>query len=343
MFPTDKEYLTYDDINIVPNYSEVESRAECSTESQLTSGTFLSVPICAAPMDTVCGKDMATAMYFLGGMGFIHRFNTIDEQINELPDGVCLRAASVGVTGDWWERCQELIKNKVAIILIDVAHGHHINVKRALLKLKSEYDVQVVAGNVATYNGTVDLINWGADAVRVGLGNGSLCETRIRTGVGIPQVTALIECVRARDYIKRPVPIIADGGIRFVGDVPKALSLGADVVMLGSLLAGTKETPGAIARTGTWPNEQLFKSYRGSASLQAKVANNLDQKNVEGNSKLIPYKGKVSRIISDITDGLRSSMSYVGVKTLGEFSRKAKIIRVTHAGLIEASPHLLNE
>lgn len=169
----------------------------------------------------------------------------------------------------------------------------------------------------------------------------SLCETRIRTGIGIPQVTALIDCIRGIEDSGIDIPVIADGGIKTTGDVAKALSLGADTVMLGSLLAGTRESPGEIQRMGVWPNEQLFKKYRGSASAETKRAHGMEEKNVEGNSKLIPYKGKVGRIINDIHDGVRSSMSYVNATTIGEFHANAKHVLITQNGLIEAKPHLL--
>jgi IMP dehydrogenase len=294
-------------------------------------------------METVCGKEMAQTLNNLGGLGFIHRFNSITEQCNELPV-TGLKAAAIGVSGDWWERAVELVKMGTHIILIDVAHGHHLNVKNALLKLKSEFpNVDFIAGNVATGQGYLDLVNWGADGVRVGLGNGSLCETRIRTGIGVPQVSALISSYLSKYKNKLTVPIIADGGIRFVGDAAKALSIGASTVMLGSLLAGTKESPGKIQTSGQWPDETKYKSYRGSASLESKMLNNLPEKNIEGNSKIIPYKGKVHRIITDIIQGIQSSMSYVNAKTLTEFVKNSNIITVSPAGQIEAQPHLLNK
>lgn len=169
----------------------------------------------------------------------------------------------------------------------------------------------------------------------------SLCETRIRTGIGVPQVTAIMGAVRAVEDSKQNIPIIADGGIKTTGDVAKALSLGASTVMLGSLLAGTRESPGEIQRMGQWPNEELFKKYRGSASAEAKLANGQEAKNVEGNSKLIPYKGKAERIVNDICDGVRSSMSYTNSSTLEEFYLKSDHIIITQNGLIEAKPHLL--
>jgi IMP dehydrogenase len=169
----------------------------------------------------------------------------------------------------------------------------------------------------------------------------SLCETRIRTGIGIPQVTALLESIAGVEESRIDVPIIADGGIKMTGDVSKALSLGADSVMLGSLLAGTRESPGEIQRMGMWPNEQLFKKYRGSASAETKRAHGMEEKNVEGNSKLIPYKGKVQRIITDINDGVRSAMSYVGATDISQFRSLSEHVLITQNGLVEAKPHLL--
>lgn len=335
--------LTYDDVNIIPKYSDVESRSECDTSSRLTKKYTLKTPLVAAPMDTVCGKEMAQRMWELGGIGIVHRFQTIEEQISCFPlsKSCPIAAAAVGVRGDYLERSQELVRRGFSILLLDVANGHHINVKRALEKIKSSFpdEINVIVGNIATAEAAEDLCAWGADALRVGLGNGSLCETRIRTAIGIPQVTALLNCSKVSK--KYNVPIIADGGIRYVGDVSKALACGAESVMLGSLFAGTRESPGEIKRTGTWPNEQLFKSYRGAASLEAKRDNGQNEKNIEGNSKIIPYKGKVERIINDILDGLRSSMSYVGSRNLSEFRNKAEFVQVTSAGQIEARPHLL--
>ena len=173
----------------------------------------------------------------------------------------------------------------------------------------------------------------------MGVGNGSLCETRIRTGVGLPQVSALLDCVTVADSYD--VPIIADGGIRNVGDVCKGLGCGADTIMVGSLLSGTKESPGSIEKKGQWPNEQLFKKYRGSASLDSKSDRGED-KNVEGNHKVIPYKGKVKRILHDIRDGISSSCSYVGASNLEEYRSLVEFVEVTKAGQVEAQPHLLN-
>jgi IMP dehydrogenase len=324
---------------------------------------------------------MAHEMLEWGGVGVIHRFLTIEKQshlmkrlkyqfdsyfsqdekdwdkeyeeatedddkeiILHIMDGndrwskrpLC---AAIGVTEDYLERAQELELNGCNVLLIDVAHGHHKLVGEAIEKIKTRLpSIEVIAGSVATGEACEYLCEKGADSIRVGIGNGSLCETRIRTGVGIPQVTALLDCVAVADTYS--TPIIADGGIRTVGDVCKGIACGADSIMLGSLLSGTKETPGEIEKVGKWPNEQLYKKYRGSASLDSKKSRG-NNKNVEGNHKVIPYKGKVKRIITDIQEGLRSSFSYVGANNLSEFHSKVELIQVTRAGNIEGQPHLL--
>jgi IMP dehydrogenase len=401
-----KKYLTYDDVNIVPKYSELESRDKVKLNTQFTKNTELTIPIVSSPMDTVTEEDMAIEMMEWGGVGVIHRFNTIEEQSKMMKSlhrewdswfdiGTNIRGddeertidkewqewwdgysrsnpptkedwkdlkdrffwadsmirdekawkkkplcAAIGVTGDYLERAKELVLNGCNVILIDVAHGHHKFVGEAIEEIKSKIsNTEVIAGSIATGDGAKFLCEKGADAIRVGVGNGSLCETRIRTGVGIPQVSALIDCVTVADSYD--VPIIADGGIRNVGDVCKGLGCGADTIMVGSLLSGTKESPGSIEKKGQWPNEQLFKKYRGSASLDSKLDRGED-KNVEGNHKVIPYKGKVKRIINDIRDGISSSCSYVGASNLEEFRSLVEFVEVTRAGQVEAQPHLLS-
>ncbi len=393
-----KRALTYDDVNIVPKYSELESRGDVKLNTRFTKNTELSIPIVTSPMDTVTELDMALEIMEWGGVGVIHRFMSIEKQslmmkklhkefenyfkidkdepktliqarkeyyeINGRPndkdsqedfddynDMVKDRlemnerwskkplCAAIGVTDDYLERAQELFKNGCNVLLIDVAHGHHKFVGEAIEEIKTRLStIEVVAGSVATGEACEYLCEKGADAIRVGIGNGSLCETRIRTGVGIPQVSALIDCVAVADTYG--VPVIADGGVRNIGDVCKGLACGADSIMLGSLLSGTKETPGTIEKIGKWPNEQLHKKYRGSASLDSKKSRG-HNKNVEGNHKVIPYKGKVRRIINDIQDGIRSSFSYVGANTMDEFHSKVELMEVTMAGNLEGKPHLL--
>ena len=389
-----KRALTYDDVNIVPKYSELESRNDVDLTSRLTKNIELSVPLISSPMDTITEYEMAYEMWNHGSVGFIHRFmeietqakmvsdltseiesnwvgskhlyENLDEEIEKTNSKVQIRilesmketkawfenspiGATIGITGDYFERAQELVNNGCNVLLIDVAHGHHKLVGDALRRLKNELKtpkgneklsgVEVIAGSVATGDAVRYVCERGADAIRVGIGNGSLCETRIRTGVGVPQVTALLDCVSVADTYD--CPTIADGGVRDIGDVCKGLACGADSVMLGSLLSGTKETPGSVEKIGEWPNEQLYKKYRGSASLDSKHDRG-DDKNVEGNHTVIPYKGKVKRIIQDIQEGIRSSFSYVGANDISEFHSKVELIEVTRAGNIEGKPHLLN-
>ena len=345
-----KKALTYDDVNIIPKYSDIEHRDKINISTQFTKKTKIDIPIVSSPMDTVTEYDMALEMMELGGVGIVHRFMSIDEQVEIISELKQVRevnveilnssiCAAIGVTGDYIERAQELVKNGCNVLLIDVAHGHHKLVGEAIEKIKTRLEqIEVIAGSVATGEATKYLCEKGADGLRVGIGNGSLCETRIRTGVGIPTVSAIIDCVAVADTYNTPV--IADGGIRNIGDVCKGLACGADSVMLGSLLSGTKESPGEIEKIGEWPNEKLFKKYRGSASLDSKKSRG-NNKNVEGNHKAIPYKGKVKRILKDIQEGIRSAFSYVGANNLSEFHSKVELIEVTRAGQVEALPHLM--
>ena len=400
-----KTYLTYDDVNIVPKYSELESRDKVKLNTKFTKNTELTIPIVASPMDTICELDMAKEMMDWGGVGVIHRFQSIEKQARMMKslhyewdryfDGVpgitddeertiekewkewwdsvkhwnhpptesdwkdlkdrwwwadsiihdekiwkkkplC---AAIGVTEDYLERAKELVNNGCNVLLIDVAHGHHKLVGEAIEKIKKDISrVEVIAGSIATEYAAKYLCEKGVDGLRVGVGNGSLCETRIRTGVGVPQFSALFDICSVTDNYN--VPVIADGGVRYVGDICKGLGCGADSVMLGSLLAGTKETPGDITKVGEWPNERLYKKYRGSASIDSKRDRG-EYDNIEGNSKIIPYKGKVKRILFDIRDGLSSSFSYVGASNILDFQSKCEFVRVTQAGTIEAKPHLL--
>jgi IMP dehydrogenase len=336
-----KTALTYDDVQLVPAYSEIESRQKINLETQLTTNYKLMVPLIASPMDTVCESEMAIAMMDLGGVGCIHRFMNIEEQSQEVNKvymntfkytaGIPVMAA-VGANGDYLERAQELTKNGANVILIDVAHGHHKFVKDAIENLKKHLPphVDIIAGNVATTHAAIDLAFWGADAIRVGIGGGSLCTTRIKTGFGVPNVTSLHDCSMAVD-----VPILACGGIRTSGDIAKALAVGAQSVILGSLLAGTKEAPGAIVEK----SNGLYKRYRGAASLETKTVHGQVTRNVEGESTVVPFKGGVKFVVEGLLDGLRSALSYAGADSLRTF--RPDVIQITNAGMNEARPHLL--
>lgn len=351
-----KQALTYDDIQLVPSFSNVTSRRNISLFTAVTKNYFLCTPLVASCMDTVCENKMAVKMAEAGAVGCIHRFLTIEDECIEVTKVVehiqqnqlqkkwlTLSAdwkeeyaipvmAAVGVNGDFAERAVALVNAGANIILIDVAHGHHELVKKAIAKLKNilPNHVDIIAGNIASAQAAKDLESWGADGLRVGVGGGSLCTTRLKTGFGVPNVTCLEEVTAATS-----LPVMADGGIRTSGDIAKALALGSQTVMLGSLIAGTKESPGQIIEK----NNGLFKRYRGAASLETKMAHGQEQRNVEGESTVIPFKGGVKFVLHGLLDGVRSALSYGGANNLKEF--KPDYVVVTNAGLTEAKPHLL--
>lgn len=327
--------LTYDDIQLVPEYSDIESRQNIILNSEITTHYSIKTPIIAAPMPTVCGYDMALKLSELGAIGCIHRFMSIDEQAyiaNKLyhKNPLFPIMAAVGANGDYLERAKALLDARVSIILIDVAHGHHENVKKAIYEIKKISEVDIIAGNIATAKAAIDLKNWGVDALRVGIGGGSLCTTRIKTGFGIPNVTCIEEIANSVD-----IPIIADGGIKTSGDMAKAFAVGASSIMIGSMIAGTDETPGMLVNK---PNG-LYKKYSGAASFDTKSTHGQAIRNIEGESTFIPYKGKVENVINEITDSLKSALSYAGARDIKSF--KPKYVQVTQAGYNEARPHLL--
>ena len=352
--------LTYDDIQLVPSYSEIKSRQIISLSTLLSRRYGLLRPIVASPMDTICGEEMAYKMMLLGGVGCIHRFMSIEEQ-SKIVSNLKFRIYGEGFGGpfeDWgvmyddWhadipyvpimaaigvndndkERAKALVDSGANVLLIDVAHGHHKNVIEMVewCKTNLKSDVDIIAGNIATAEAAIDLERAGADGLRVGIGGGSLCTTRIKTGFGIPNVTSLQNVLNVAK-----VPVMADGGIRSSGDIAKALALGASNVMLGSLLAGTDEAPGMIIEK---PNG-LYKRYRGAASLETKLTHGQEARNVEGESTVVPYKGGVKFIVNGLIDGVKSALSYAGASNLSEF--KPDYVEVTNAGLNEAKPHLL--
>ena len=246
-------------------------------------------------------------------------------------------AAAIGVTGDYLERAQELVNANCKILCVDVAHGHHISVREALKNLKKKFgqDVILIAGNVATAKAFEDLSRWGADAIRVGIGGGSICSTRIQTGHGVPTLQSIIDCVESSGEAK----IIADGGIRNSGDIVKAIAAGADLVMLGSLLAGTDESPGQVFSSA---EGKKYKVYRGMASVEAQVDWRGEARSLEGVSTTIPYKGSVKKILKDLEQNIRSGMSYTGAEDLSELYYNSEMIRQTQAGMQESFTHILS-
>ncbi len=482
---SDKELrigLTFDDVLLVPNFSEVKSRRDANTTSRFSRGITLSVPIVSANMDTVTESSMAIAMARAGGMGVVHRFLPLEVQVAEVvkvkrSEGVVIEdpftlgpeetirdasdaigehdiggivivdgqrkvlglvtrrditleddmnrklkgvmtprkdlvtasrgvsleeakkllhqhkieklplvdktgrlsglitskdimkrrqfpdatkdsrgrlrvAAAVGVKGDYIPRAERLLEVGADALVVDIAHGHSTSAIETVKRIRKDFgDVEVVAGNVATAKGARDLIRAGADAVKVGVGSGSICVTRVVTGSGVPQLTAIMDSAKAaREY---GVPVIGDGGIRNPGDVTKALAAGASTVMIGSLFAGTEESPGpTILREGA-----RYKLTRGMASLAATVDRRIRERGVgrsketelieelieesvpEGVEGLIPYKGKVEEVVKQLVGGLRSGMSYSGAHSIPELQSKAEFMRITSAGHKESLPH----
>ena len=469
-----REGLTFDDVLLVPKRSSVVSRSHVNLRTKLSRNININMPIISANMDTVTEANMAIAIAREGGIGIIHRFMSIEQQVNEvrrvkraeniiieqpytvrqdqrlqdaiskmneynvsgllvtdnderlvgiltrrdimfesdgnkriydvmtknvitakygigieeakdilhkyriekLPlvdeknrvrglitakdimrmneyplaakdkKGRLLVGAAVGVKGDYMERTDKLLEAGTDIIVIDIAHGHSENAINAIKSIKKAYPTcELIAGNVATAQGTKDLIEAGVDAVKVGVGSGSICITRIVTGSGVPQLTAIMECTKvAREY---DVPVIADGGIRNSGDITKALAAGAHTVMIGSLLAGTDESPGvSITKNG-----KRYKIYRGMASFYASLGRKIREEGAlaidedlndyvpEGVEALVEYKGSVVEIVRHLLGGLRSGFSYCGARNIDELHRNAEFIRMTTAGYIESMPH----
>jgi len=332
--------MSFDDVLLVPQYSDIESRKSLSTSNQLDDNITLGLPIISSPMDTVTEVDMAFAMDTHGGLGIIHRYNTVNDQARLVKKaklkGMDNVGVAIGVTGDFLERAQALVEEGANVLCIDVAHGHHSMVERAIQSLKSVFgdSLHIMAGNVATGEGAKDLANWGADSVRVGIGGGSICSTRLVSGHGVPTFQTIIDCV---EY-GCPVPIIADGGIKTSGDIVKALAAGADFVMLGSMLAGTDQSPGQVFDNGN----KKYKVYRGMASSEAQVNWRGKTSTPEGISTTIPYKGDVNVILDDLKGGIQSGMSYSGARTIRDLQTKAKFIRQTPAGQSESYTHILS-
>jgi IMP dehydrogenase len=332
--------LCYDDVLLVPQYSDIESRKVLTTSNQLDDKTTLYLPIISSPMDTVTEVDMAATIDTHGGLGIIHRYNSPADQAKlvrraKLKDTTNVGAA-IGVTGDYLERAQALVEEGANILCVDVAHGHHSLVKAALGELRKVLggSVHLMAGNVATGEGARDLANWGADSVRVGIGSGAICSTRLVSGHGMPALHSIIDCVEAGC----PIPIIADGGIKTSGDIVKALAAGADFVMLGSMLAGTDQSPGQVFDNGN----KRYKVYRGMASSEAQVNWRGKTSTPEGISTTIPYKGDVNSILEDLKGGIQSGMSYSGARSIRELQTKARFVQQTVAGQAESFTHILS-
>lgn len=333
--------FTYDDISILPNQiSELKHRSDCDTAVDFL-GLKLAVPIIASPMNTVCGGRMAKALSEMKCLGIIHRFNSVEEQIDEFTDNGLLisdyKAAAIGINQDTEiKRIQKLADAGIKIFCIDIANGGSKMIEKfvnKISKLVKDYKLKIIAGNVASYETTKYLIGLDVDAIRVGIGNGAMCSTSIKSGIGIGQVDAIIRALSAKKDARSNVKIIADGGISSPGAMCKAMALGCDAVMFGRVLAGTEESPGEVLKY----NNQRWKKYCGSASFAVKQ----DNKNyIEGEESLVPYKGNVIKLIKEYREGLQSSMSYLNSKTLEEYQEHATFVRLTSHSFDERKPQV---
>lgn len=360
-----KKGITFDDVLLIPAESHVLPN-EVDLSTQLAPNLKLNIPLISAGMDTVTEGRMAAAMAKMGGLGVVHKNLSIQAQADEVrlakntpvtaeathaavdKDGKLLVAAAVGVTSDTFERAEALFEAGADAIVIDTAHGHSAGVLRKIKEIREHFPQNtLIAGNVATAEGTRALFEAGVDVVKVGIGPGSICTTRVVAGVGVPQLTAIYDAADvAREFGK---PIIADGGIKYSGDVVKALAAGGNAVMLGSMLSGTEEAPGDVQQGA---DGRLVKSYRGMGSVGAMSeqhgsSDRYFQGGVNEANKLVPegieavvsYKGTVSNVVYQILGGLRSGMGYCGAENIDKLIETAQFVRISNAGLRESHPH----
>ena len=338
--------LTFDDVLLVPKLTTVESRSQVDLTTFLTKKIKLKIPLISANMDTVTESRMAIELAKLGGIGIIHRFLSIEAQVEEVKKvkkEKLLVGAAIGIRGDYLERTKALIKAGVDVVVIDIAHGYSTFLLKVLKELTKKFPkTEFIAGNVATAEATEALIKNGAAAVKVGIGPGALCTTRIVTGAGVPQLTAIAECFEVANKYK--IPIIADGGIRQSGDIVKALAAGASTVMIGTLFAGCEESPALTF----FRNNKKYKLTRGMASLMANIDRQKKDKSVqrdlkryaaEGVEAVVPYRGNVSDLVHQFLGGVRSGFSYCGAKNIKELWEKTEFIQITQASLVESGPH----
>ena len=357
--------LTFDDVLLKPRYAGF-LRSEVDLSVQLAPGIRLKAPLISAPMDTVTESDLAIALAEAGGIGIIHRNLTIAAQAHEVrkvADKNLLVGAAIGSSDGYEARVQALIGAGVDLLVVDSAHGHSLKVIAAVNYIKSKYDVAVMAGNVATAEGAKALITAGADMLRVGMGPGAICSTRIVSGMGVPQLTAILETARVARH--HGVPVIADGGINYSGDITKALAAGASAVMLGRIFAATKEAPGTVVdlTSDEVPHRfrsilngapsYCFKEYRGMGSIGAmKRGAEISSEDefhgksyqsdvliAEGVEGLVPCNTGVTDLVAQLLGGVQSGMFYVGCKTISELWESAEFMRITQASLTESHPH----
>ena len=347
-----KEALTFDDVTLAPKYSEVLP-SDVNTSSQLSKNLFLKIPLLTSAMDTVTESKIAIKIAKAGGIGVIHRNLSIKKQIEEIKKVKkkdLLVGAAVGAGPLELKRAIALLNEKVNLIVVDTAHGHSKKVAEIIKSIKriKANNTTLCAGNIATTEAAKFLIKLGVDVIKVGIGPGSICTTRLVAGIGVPQLSAIIEV--AKGVKNKKTKIISDGGIKYSGDIAKALAAGADAVMIGSLFAGTLETPGKLIKK----NGKLYKSFRGMGSVGAMNKGSADryfQKKQKDFSKYVPegvegfvkYKGEVSNIIFKLIGGLKSSMGYLGAKKIVNLQNKPNFVKITKAGFYESMVHNVDE
>ena len=347
-----KEALTFDDVTLAPNYSEILP-SETNTSTKLSKNLTLKIPLISSAMDTVTEGSMAAAIAEKGGIGVIHRNLSIEKQIFEIKkvkQKKLLVGAAVGASSEEHRRAKRILKENLDLIVVDTAHAHTKKVSdiiKMIVKTKPK-KTTLCAGNIATAEAAKFLIKLGVDTIKVGIGPGSICTTRLVAGIGVPQLSAIMNVKSGVG--NRKVSIIADGGIKFSGDIAKALAAGADAVMIGSLFAGTDQAPGKIIKK----NGKLFKSFRGMGSIGAMNKGSADryfQTKQKNSSKYVPegvegfvkYKGKVDKVIYQLVGGLKSSMGYLGSKKITHLRKKPKFYKITKAGFFESMVHNIDE
>ncbi|MFZ9714731.1 MAG: IMP dehydrogenase [Pelagibacteraceae bacterium] len=342
-----KEALTFDDVLLIPKFSSTLP-TETNLSINLAKNLKLKIPFLSSAMDTVTESKMAIAIAHQGGLGVIHRNLSINSQVKEIKkvkNKKLLVGAAVGTSEEDILRAKSILDAGLDLLVIDTAHGHSLKVINTLKKIrKFSNKIPICVGNIATGEAAVKLYNEGADILKVGIGPGSICTTRMIAGIGVPQITAIRNVKKSMKNKK--IKIISDGGIKFSGDLVKAIAAGADAIMMGSIFAGTEESPGKKFKY----KNKLYKSYRGMGSIGAMSAgssNRYFQKNYKDKSKFVPegvearvlYKGSVEKIIYQLQGGLRSSMGYIGAKKIEEIYKKGKFIKITKAGFYESMVH----
>jgi IMP dehydrogenase len=344
--------VCFDDVLLSPQYSNISSRSDVNLSvtgfdehfAKLTAnhGT-LTCPVVGSPMDTVTGPQTAAVLHNFGGFGVLHRYCTVEVAVQmfldtasllEKKEATCPNVMSaIGATADYMERAISLHDAGCRAFCIDVAHGHHEHVKNALKNLRDRFgnSIHIMTGNVATLEAFNDLADWGSDSIRVGVGGGSMCTTRLRTGHGIPTLQSIIDCSKS----DRDVFIVADGGIKNSGDAVKALAAGADMVMLGSILAGHDESPGTLIEK----EHKKYKKFRGMASREAQLEWRGKASVAEGETTLVPYRGEMKDTLTDFLEGIKSGLSYSGARTTRELRAKMRFVQISSSAVHENGPH----